>query len=249
MERDFAQSVVGDFPTEALLSEVLRSLGRVLAAAGISAECIEQHVAEVVAEARKTPQGAQALNLGSMQRECMELMCLWRRDGRFLDDSGLPAALTVDGSNQSFAALCQTARASSNPLDLLQLLDRFGAIRFDLDGRVVPETPTFILGSQSPSEVVASDGVLKQLSGFIRVLEHNLLMVRRGERPRFERSCSVRVATELLPVFEHYLSERAQLFIDSIDEWLERQSTVASKSGKSIEIGAGAYFLELEGGN
>jgi hypothetical protein len=91
--------------------------------------------------------------------------------------------------------------------------------------------------------VVAPDGVLKQLTGFVRVLEHNLLRVPHGERPRFERACSVRVASELMPIFEQYLAERAQVFVDSIDEWLERQRVVPSKSGVTTEIGAGAYFL------
>ncbi len=176
----------------------------------------------------------------------MEILCLWRREPSFLDRDGLPLALPFDGDSRSFTALCQLARVQSVPSDLVQVLSIFGAINFDEDGNILPATPTFILGAHAKQSVVAPDGVLKQLTGFVRALEHNLLRVPTGERPRFERACSVRVAAELVPIFEQYLAERAQVFVDSIDEWLERQRAVPSKSGVTAEIGAGAYFLSTD---
>lgn len=228
---------------DALLGQLFRSLGRVLAATGVSLECIENQLSELVTQAASTEVPGQAVHLGGAQRECMELLCLWRREPQFLDQNGLPLALPLEGDDRSFTTLCRLARARSRPADLVEVLSRFGAISFDSVGNVVPATPTFILGSLAKQSVVAPDGVLKQLTGFVRVLEHNLLRVPHGERPRFERACSVRVASELMPIFEQYLAERAQVFVDSIDEWLERQRVVPSKSGVTAEIGAGAYFL------
>jgi hypothetical protein len=234
-----------DPSSDALLGDLFRSLGRVLAATGVSVECIEQQFSELVGQAASTEVAVQVVHLGRAQRECMEVLCLWRRDPNFMDASGLPLALPLDGEDRSFAALCRLARVRTKPADLVEVLGRFGAIDFDSIGNIAPSTPTFILGSHVKQSVVAPDGVLKQLTGFVRVLEHNLIDVPQGERPRFERACSVRVAAELVPIFEQYLAERAQVFVDSVDEWLERQRVVPSKSGLTAEIGAGAYFLTI----
>lgn len=233
-----------DAKGDQLLIEVLRSLGRVLAAAGVSTRALEEHADCLLAAARTTGGPSEALNLGSMQRQCMEVMCLWRRDPRFLDSEGWPAALSLGEESTGFRALCREAGVTADPAELLEILGYFRAIHLDTNGTAVPLTPTFLLGPQSATGVVASDGVLKQLAGFLRVLEHNLLGVHEGRRPRFERACSVRVALELLPVFERFVAERAQEFIDSVDEWLERQKLIDSKSGETVEVGAGAYFLD-----
>lgn len=236
---------VGEFNNDVLLRELLRSIGHVLGASGVSAESVVGHLDEFVDAVRTTALPVETVNLGSMQRECMELMCFWRRDSNFLSDQGLPRALSPYEGDRSFAALCRGARVPSPPQELLRVLIQFGAVYLDDDGNVVARTPTFILGTQLPTRVIAPDGYLRQLTGFVRVLEHNLLRVQEGYRPRFERTCSVRVATELVPVFERFLAERAQDFIDSIDEWLERQKSVISRSGETVEVGAGAYFLDV----
>jgi len=48
-----------------------------------------------------------------------------------------------------------------------------------------------------------------------------------------------------LPVFERLVRERGQTFVDVLDEWLERHRGEPSASQTYIEIGAGAYFLDL----
>ena len=72
-----------------------------------------------------------------------------------------------------------------------------------------------------------------------------LLSVSGNGRPRFERACTVTVALELEPIFDRLVRNRGQEFIDSIDEWLERNTRVESPSGRYVELGAGAYFVDL----
>jgi hypothetical protein len=54
----------------------------------------------------------------------------------------------------------------------------------------------------------------------------------------------VTVARELEPVFSQLVRQRGQEFIDSIDEWLERNTKYASPSGRYMELGAGAYYID-----
>jgi hypothetical protein len=46
-------------------------------------------------------------------------------------------------------------------------------------------------------------------------------------------------------VFDRLVRSRGQEFIDSIDEWLERNTKYESPSGTYVELGAGAYFLDF----
>ena len=87
---------------EALLSGVLRSLIRVLAAAGVPHERMSKALQSLALEAGSVGRASELVSLGSMQRDCMEVMCLWRRDQRFVDDQGLPSPLTInDGVNRT----------------------------------------------------------------------------------------------------------------------------------------------------
>jgi hypothetical protein len=50
---------------------------------------------------------------------------------------------------------------------------------------------------------------------------------------------------ELEPILDRLVRSRGQEFIDSIDEWLERNTKVESPSGRYVELGAGAYLVNL----
>jgi hypothetical protein len=55
----------------------------------------------------------------------------------------------------------------------------------------------------------------------------------------------VSVAIELEPIFDQLVRDRGQVFVDSVDEWLERHAGRESASGRYRELGAGAYFIDL----
>ena len=128
----------------------------------------------------------------------------------------------------------------------MQTLLEFGAVSMDEDGRVVSRTPTFLAGN-SAAGLLAVDGVVHQLAGFLQVVHRNVCSVTGTGSTRFERACSVSVAVELEPIFDQLVRTRGQEFIDSIDEWLERNAKYVSPSGCYAEMGAGAYFINFEG--
>jgi len=232
-------------PLDDLVPDVLRTLIAVLRMCGLSGAQLRAGVDEAIADTEGISTADGPALLGGRQRECMEVMCAWRRDKEFLGSDGLPADLPVDGPRQSFERLCRRAAVKTSPSDLLRTLIDFGAVRQLSSGCVQAATPTFLLGEPKIRHLVASDGVLKQLAGFAKTIEFNTRQAFEGGRPRFERACTVVVAAELLPVFERIVRERGQTFIDVLDEWLERHGGEASTSGSYVEIGAGAYFLHL----
>ncbi len=183
--------------------------------------------------------------LGSVLRDCMEVMCAWRRDVDLVDDLGEPLALSVSSGSRSFASLCEKVSCTHVPERILAALLEFGAVSKDSDGMVRSQTPTFLIGAVSAGGRIATDGLIKHVGAFLRSVHRNVCSVSGVEKARFERACTVTVAAEMEPVFDRLVRQRGQEFIDSIDEWLERHAKTKSSSGRYIELGAGAYFISL----
>jgi hypothetical protein len=183
-------------------------------------------------------------DLGSILRDCMEVMCTWRREIDFVDANGQPSALRFEANKSSFTSLCISARCRQSSAEILNALLEFGAVSIGSDGMIRSETPTFILGKAISGGRLATDGLLKQLEGFLRCVHGNVRSVSGQGTSRFERACTVTVARELEPVFAQLVRQRGQEFIDSIDEWLERNTKYMSPSDNYVELGAGAYYID-----
>ncbi len=184
-------------------------------------------------------------DLGAKLRDCMEVMCAWRRDVELVDSFGEPQPLGISSEKNSFELLCKKAKCKNTWSEILNALIDFGAVIIGDDGKVHSQTPTFLLGRATSGGRLATDGLLKQLQGFLNCVHRNVCSVSGNGKPKFERACTVTVAMELEPIFDRLVRNRGQEFIDSVDEWLERNTKVESPSGRYIELGAGAYFVDF----
>lgn len=230
---------------QGLLNDVVSLFVDLVAAGGATRPMIEQAVKLAMGNPVQDCGSTVFTELGKLQRDCMEVMCTWRRDTSFLDEDGMPLPLSQDNGPHSFNELCRRAGCKHESDQVLEALLEFGAISMRSDGTVVSETPTFLLGRAATVGRLATDGLLKQLEGYLRVVHRNVCSVRGQQRSRFERACTVSVAVELEPIFDQLVRERGQVFVDSVDEWLERHRCQESPTGKYRELGAGVYFIDL----
>lgn len=228
-----------------LLNDVMGLFVDLLVAGGATTKMIDEAFAAANAGRAPIRTATEFTELGNLQRDCMEVMCTWRRDTSLLDDVGRPLPLSQNSGPLSFGELCRRARCRHDAAAVLKALLDFGAVSVSANGTVVSETPTFLLGRATTVGLLATDGLLKQLEGYLGVVHRNVCSVR-GEHPaRFERACTVSVATELEPVFDQLIRERGQVFVDSVDEWLERHRRYQGPSGTYRELGAGVYYIDL----
>ena len=230
---------------QTLLNEVVRLFADLLIASGATIPMIRSAMTLSVEGAVENKASTIFTDLGSLLRDCMEVMCTWRRDVDLVDPDGEPKPLPMSSDRQSFEALCRKANCRHAPTELLKVLLEFGAVTQDSSGLVRSETPTFLLGRATSGGLIATDGLIKQLEGFLRCVHRNVCSVSGQGKPKFERVCTVTVAIELEPIFDRLVRSRGQEFIDSIDEWLERNTKVESPSGRYLELGAGAYLVNL----
>lgn len=230
---------------QSLLNDVVRLFLDLMAAGGATQPMIDQAVKVATGRPVQDCGSTVFTELGDLQRDCMEVMCTWRRDTSLLDSDGMPLPLTQNSGPHSIGELCARAGCKHGPDRVLKALIDFGAVSIRNDGTIVSETPTFLLGRAATVGRLATDGLLKQLEGYLKVVHRNVCSVRGVQPPRFERACTVSVAVELEPIFDQLVRERGQVFVDSVDEWLERHRRDRSPSGRYLELGAGVYFIDL----
>lgn len=229
---------------QALLDEVVQLFTDLLNASGASMPMIKAAMDNALHSTSQSVGPTRFTDLGSLLRDCMEVMCTWRRDIELVGSDGEPISLPLESENLSFESLCRKAHCRRPTLEILGVLLDFGAVSKDANGLIRSETPTFILGKAVSGGRLATDGLLKQLEGFLLSVHRNVRSVAGDGTPKFERACTVTVALELEPVFAQLVRSRGQEFIDSIDEWLERNTRFDSPSARYIELGAGAYYID-----
>jgi hypothetical protein len=230
---------------QALLDEVVQVFTDLLVASGATVEMIRVAMQSSVERSSHKYDAEKFTVLGSLLRDCMEVMCTWRRDVEFTDAAGEPRALQMSTTSDSFEGLCKKANCRQHATTILRALVDFGAVSIGGDGYIQSETPTFILGRASSGGRLATDALLKHLQGFLQCVHRNVRSVSGEGKPRFERACTVTVAAEFEPVFDQLVRRRGQEFIDSIDEWLERHARFDSPTSRYVELGAGAYFVDF----
>lgn len=245
MDKRTAIETSGIRQGQELLTDVVSLLVDLLGAAGATSSMIAHAMSDALSHVTETKSHAKFTELGSLRRDCMEVMCAWRRDLRWTDEHGKPKRLEQSGGAASIQELCALSGCTHPWPEVLAALLEFGAVTLDDDQFVISRTPTFLLTRVDEGGRLATDGLLKQLEGYLRVLHRNVLSVSGWEQPRFERACTVSVALELEPIFDQLVRSRGQVFVDSVDEWLERNSRRESVSGRYVELGAGAYFISL----
>ena len=230
---------------QALLNEVVQHFADLLVASGATLPMIELAMQQSLANSSKEHGSTKFTVLGSLLRDCMEVMCLWRRDPEFTDSDGGARALEFSNDNRSFISLCHKASCRQQPAAILRALVDFGAVAIGSDNYIRSETPTFILGRANLGGCIATDALLKHLEGFLLCVHKNVRSVSGEGKPKFERACTVTVAAELEPIFDQLVRRRGQEFIDAIDEWLERHAREDSPTGTYAELGAGAYYVDF----
>jgi len=230
---------------QALLEEVVQLFTDLLIASGASVPMIQIAMQKSVERGSTNAESTAFTVLGSLLRDCMEVMCAWRRDVEFTDSDGAPMALRLTSSDTSFEELCKRARCRKSASEILRALTEFGAVTVDENGNIQSNTPTFLLGHASMGGKLATDALLKHIEGFLRCVHRNVRSVAGDGKAHFERACTVTIARELAPIFDQLVRRRGQEFIDSIDEWLERNARFDSPTRQYVELGAGAYFVDF----
>lgn len=222
---------------------LLRRVFRILRGCGLSVlqlKCISE---KALSEIEGIPDAHANRVTARQGLLCCDVVLKWRRDCTFLDETGLPMQLSMNGASPSFLDLVKAAAPDTDSKELLAAMEELGVIRIADDRKVELISESVVACSGRDGANVASECVLEHICGFLGSVEYNVFDKPSREKGRFERACYASVPLALVPVLEHLVSARGQDFVDVIDEWLARRAIKPPSSDDSVLVGAGAYVF------
>jgi hypothetical protein len=173
------------------------------------------------------------------------VLTAWHLHPEFLDASGKPLPLTLDGEGTTFELLMRRCGASDvRPSTLLKELLDAGAVRKRSDGRIEALQRNYIPHSIDEQLIRLWGTVLADIG---TTYAHNLM--REGRTPaRFERAAvNARIAASSLKEFRHFLETEGQAFLERVDAWLtahEVADSDATREKETLRLGAGLYHIQ-----
>lgn len=178
----------------------------------------------------------------TLARVAVEVLHKWHTDSRFLGPYGIPVELEFDdATDRNFRGLVSIVdRTVSAGLILEELLRagsvvHFGDRHFRTVSRAfVPAVP------MSPQQ---AEYFGQSLSRLARTLEHNFNPKNLDKRLERFVSADRGIPKELLPKFETFARDRANLFLNDLDNWLAPHSgAVENDFRPRVETGVNVFL-------
>jgi hypothetical protein len=171
------------------------------------------------------------------------VLSAWTRDPLYLDTSGLPRPLDVEGNPQSFAALAKKYSGDVPARAILDELLRVGALALDQDGRAHLLARAYIpvSGEVDKLAILGAD-----VGDLISCIDHNLTSP--PADAFFQRKVSYDnlprdAADELRPL----AAIRAQALLEELDAWMalrDRDTNPSVGGAGRARASVGIYYYE-----
>ncbi len=173
-------------------------------------------------------------------RPASRILMAWHADPDFLDKTGKPRVLTVEGGEHSFKDLYDKYSGKIAPMTaMLKELRNVGAVESLNGGKLRVISRTYV-----PRATDA--GALKRVCMAVRDLtETGSYNLYRDEhlRARFERFATNQlIPANQLDEFTEFLNQEGQAFLERADNWLIGREADAS-SDDTVRVGVGVYQI------
>ena len=216
------KKTIAEVPT---VSELLSPIVMLLLRSGLSQEQLRREFASATNRALKSKSN---LRVARIERSfaCASVVDRWLRNPLFLNPAGRPKDLPLRGKS-SIATLCKSAGIIGTPREVLNALIKYGNVKKTDRGdyRLLYRFMQFLNHDYLPFEPN-----FQLLVDATAVATRNL--ARKKKRPQlFFFSVERRdVPQKYVAEFIEYAHQKALLFTDEINDWLEAHSNPSPKS-------------------
>lgn len=165
----------------------------------------------------------------------------WYQDPDFTGPDGAPRTLPLDGDG-SFADLVRRYSGDMPSRALLEELRRVNAVVVEGKNQVRVLSRAFVPRAGDLEGLRMLGTALHDLTATI---DYNL--TRSGAPARFQRTVfSERMPARMIPIFSRITAERAQRFLESLDDWLSARELGPRDKNKNevTRTGVGIYFFQ-----
>jgi hypothetical protein len=220
----------------------LESIGRfvrILARCGATPNDI---VRAVRIAAARIP-GSWAVRARKVTREiddAAHVLTVWFSEAAYLDPSGRPRALPLEGASKSVAALVRSVDQRFNAREVLAYLVRSGAVRRH-GKRYVPRARMLLLrGARGPDYF----RTLRVLTHMLGTLEHNVLP-KRAARGWFEYFAeNPRFPARAREGLDKYVAALGKEVLSRLDTYMRRREVNRKPSEPTLRVGVGMHLWE-----
>lgn len=151
-----------------------------------------------------------------------ELLTEWHQNPKYLDESGTPLPVKLQGRPNSFYTLARDSAPNIEPSALLAELKRVGAVVLDQRRSVHVRMRSLPVYKDNQ---LAIQHTLMSLHSFIRTLRHNLDSDPSNTDQLFHRvAWNGAFDKALVPTLKIKLKRQGQDFLESFDNWMMRKS-------------------------
>lgn len=156
-----------------------------------------------------------------------ELLTVWHQDPNYLDSTGNPIPLRLDGRNVSFRMLAKKSAPKLSVTYLLDELTKLGVLTVDAAGSIRVKSRSLPVYNDAE---LASLHTLRTLRGFIGTLKHNLHSGPEFGDQLFHRlACNGDLNETDIPRLRIWLQRHGQNLLEAADNWMNNQA----KPGRS----------------
>lgn len=221
--------------------KLIKPLFRLLLAAGLSRKELSALSEGTIDRLPEHSTHAQ-IRLLPYSRPLEKLVARWVNHPGYLDQ-GHPMRLRMRGSHPSFQSLVKSVAPNLPCAVALDALRRNRIARMTRDGKVelIAHFYSVRLGGFVDIETATTMTV-----DFLRAHEFNFLKNPEAGKGLFQRIAHHQSSdAKLAPVFNQYVREQGQLFLEAIDEWLIRHQPKkqGSRPTKRVRLGVGIYAI------
>lgn len=186
------------------------------------------------------------------QDRLTRLLSAWHQDPDFSTTDHHPLPLTIDGDQQSFAALARRYGGDLPASALLKELKRVGVVEdVDVDSdvgtheqKIIATKRYFVPAQSDPGALLRAGSVLKDMGA---TLHHNLYTANQQKQQplRFERRASnAQMPLETAAAFREFVEQEGQAFLEKIDAWLsEHEQINPDNNAPQLRLGVGTYLF------
>jgi hypothetical protein len=175
-----------------------------------------------------------------------QLLRVWHRDARYIDDEAKPRALHLTVGRANLSGAIRRIDPSVDPSQVIRSMKAAGLIRRTSNNRYIPTSETAIVDKLHP---LAVEHVTKLVNRLVSTVSRNT------DRESGALSLIDRHAytSDLNPTdrvaFAEFTRERGMAYLESIDDWLEqrRVSRYRGSRAPGKGVAAGVYLFAYLG--
>jgi hypothetical protein len=171
----------------------------------------------------------------------------WYQDPEFVGPYGIPLELPLEGDDPTFATLVRRYSGDMPARAILEELKRVGSVEELPDGLLRAASRQYITSELDPDSARYFGGAIHDLASTIA---HNL-DPERSDPTLFERAMlREELASALLPQFRAFLEREGMLFLERLEDWVDREENELGESqgddepNETSRVGVGVYLFQ-----